>query len=852
MEKLYVSSKLIVHGENGKATIEESVTLTDGGHISVAGDVTELTIGELINEKEWDVEENWYTERNDFDILVAGEHSEAAKEAGGGNQYSEHVKITVENLVGDVLIKAVGVNGRDGANGKDSTNDTDATNGENGTDGGNCAIVEFTYRKADPNGIGSGNFHSAKGGRGGRGGNGGKSVQYGNGGTQGMRGSEGGKHGNGGSGGKNGKDGLIIIKYNDGGSTENKCEQTEDISTDRNELDSAGDMPTITERVVDFTNPKDLRVFIQKHGGAHVLKKFPKIWDGIMRARNGLDSNPDAQIEVRFGEMALVKSDELDSLDGGDPTAYYNLSGKIATPYISKSDTVPDCVYGDNGLDSSTPVPAFHMVDISVVDVGEQEIVYSDSFCGEGNMQSLEEYLSEGKPYEHLVNRALEVTADVTYFDSCGNVLGSSEFTKKENMITGNSNTRFVKQILLKAPHWKEGKTSGEVVFLYGRTGTELEPYKNWDYKDGHYLQNTRVGDTLRTIIPINGKICFQPVQNLTVKEAGVGSYVCGTKHLKRTFLDYFLGDDNHAVVAEHRTDIKLEDLGQALEKNKCVILDTNAQFATFNFKLPLPQGNKGTCEEDWNYNLNNVFLTGVGNKCYLYGVLPLELKVGNASTSDQTKTYNISIESINKLPKGHDKYFETRPDGSTLTVYLPPILIYWGCYARETLITLTDGTTKRADEIRVGDRLPSFGGKDLTVCDILRGDDPEIYKIVTECGNSIRVSCGHAMKVHCDSNPQGRKVIAAKLVKGDVLMTPTGNVTVASVTAEEYNDTVYNFVFEGEDAPNYIIANGFWSGDMYAQNKAEPRMLSAEEKEFAREFKEFAKLLNIKMNSAD
>ncbi len=201
--------------------------------------------------------------------------------------------------------------------------------------------------------------------------------------------------------------------------------------------------------------------------------------------------------------------------------------------------------------------------------------------------------------------------------------------------------------------------------------------------------------------------------------------------------------------------------------------------------------------------------------------------------------TYDKENKSVNK-------FCRTFPNIAKTNVYIPPTVMYSRCHAREVQIKMADGFVKRADEIRIGDRLSAFGGKNLTVADVVTGKESEMFKIETADGNSIRVSGGHAMKVYDEKNPHGRKVTARHLSKGDKLMTPYGTCDVSNVTVEPYNDMVYNFTFT-DTAPNYIEANGYWSGDFYAQNEKEKNssvQLSEESQALMAEFKELEKQL--------
>lgn len=166
-------------------------------------------------------------------------------------------------------------------------------------------------------------------------------------------------------------------------------------------------------------------------------------------------------------------------------------------------------------------------------------------------------------------------------------------------------------------------------------------------------------------------------------------------------------------------------------------------------------------------------------------------------------------------------------------------------CYAKETLIRMYDGRCVRAEHIRCGDKIIGFGGKVLTVSEIFKGYESEIYRIYTEDSDGIGVTGAHAMKVFDGQLSEGRRVFARELKVGDELMT-TGDIRkVVAVVVEKYDDIVYNFMFEGGNKSNYIEANGYWAGDFGAQNEGiQRRGLSEEEMAQIEELRRFAQSL--------
>lgn len=153
--------------------------------------------------------------------------------------------------------------------------------------------------------------------------------------------------------------------------------------------------------------------------------------------------------------------------------------------------------------------------------------------------------------------------------------------------------------------------------------------------------------------------------------------------------------------------------------------------------------------------------------------------------------------------------------------VDIQPITIYWGCFGRDVRIHLADQGEKPASEVNVGDRLLGQDNEVLIVNQVYTGYDTEIFEIVTQSGNTIRVSGGHPMMCH------GKMVRASRLNPGDCLNMANGTFDpVEQVSVVPYKDTVYNFTFEGREQGAYLIANGLYTGDLFMQNetKSEPQ----------------------------
>jgi DNA gyrase/topoisomerase IV subunit B len=75
-----------------------------------------------------------------------------------------------------------------------------------------------------------------------------------------------------------------------------------------------------------------------------------------------------------------------------------------------------------------------------------------------------------------------------------------------------------------------------------------------------------------------------------------------------------------------------------------------------------------------------------------------------------------------------------------------------FGCLSPDTPIIMWDGSTKRADEIKQGDKLIGDDGSDRTVLNITEGED-EMYKIDVEDGNTYTVNSQHILTLYFKNN---------------------------------------------------------------------------------------------------
>jgi hypothetical protein len=145
----------------------------------------------------------------------------------------------------------------------------------------------------------------------------------------------------------------------------------------------------------------------------------------------------------------------------------------------------------------------------------------------------------------------------------------------------------------------------------------------------------------------------------------------------------------------------------------------------------------------------------------------------------------------------------------SGATAYIEQILLQWGCFAMDTLITMADGSDKAICDIKIGEMVR----KDtdiFAVTNVYYGFEEKLVVIATSKGKRIRVTGTHPIVT------KNGNVRAIDLNASDLIKTLDGFESITDLYMENYNSKVYNLDF---DEPTMIIANGIYAGDFYLQN---------------------------------
>lgn len=843
-EKITIPTELKIENENQEFG---EIELKGEGYLKIIvnkdnPNFNTITIDRLINNKVNPLS-------NLYDICITTEDGKDAPSKsglnGGNAKDGGPFTIYVKDLVNNIKVHVEGGRGGKGGSGE-IINPKLGGNGGNGGNGGKAPDVSFYYgHEGKSSGI---PYQYSKieslGGIGGNGGNGAICPEpMGTGETSSTPFTTGGKNGDGGKAGNNGKKGSLVFH-----------DTTQAI------------------KPLNLNNEDEYKFFLDIFGGEDTLKKYPKIWSSIQKnhKKNSVNNSESNLKFITTGSSATlvhITSNKKNSKATDSAYVKFQINSVMNVVNMDQSDQ-------KGSEKTSLPTDCSRVIDI-IEDVNGVENIIKRFTLGfyKGNCNQISETFDTPEmTASSIANKYLKIRTSYMFTTKEGIIPAS--FTQNIKNATVNIDT-FYRKISLKEPHYHhDGKTSGNIRILYGRTPSQnLSEYTDSDYygnnEFGNFENNRDPLDGAlhsipTTILPIKGTIHFNNCTEGKIYGYEILDYVIWNENKKiMTFPKPMLSlsDDSRNMIVEMgvneiNPDNPSDDLAKHLYNADSFKLNVNPEndnFTTLDFDLHLRKDvdytQYGKC--DWISKINSSFYDDDNihaNTCNLLGSLRINVLYYKDGIADDdhkgSEEIDVSFQSISEDKLSNHQYYET--EDFYPTVYLPILIICWGCYAADTLIKTTKGC-KKACEIKRGDKIPVYSGKILTVSQIYIGDDKWICNIKTIDNKSIRVSGSHAMKLYCESNPDGKKISAGRIKKGDILMTPNGNVKVDSVETEAYNDKVYNFEFEEEKTPNYIEANGFWSGDFNAQNEVEKRELTSEQKEILEEMKQLAAELSQK-----
>ncbi|WP_244511137.1 Hint domain-containing protein [Magnetospirillum fulvum] len=126
----------------------------------------------------------------------------------------------------------------------------------------------------------------------------------------------------------------------------------------------------------------------------------------------------------------------------------------------------------------------------------------------------------------------------------------------------------------------------------------------------------------------------------------------------------------------------------------------------------------------------------------------------------------------------------------------LVPIQFVWGCVARGTEIRMEDGSTRRIETLRVGERVADGQGGSLRISEVWTGHEAKpLYRLVTASGAEVLLTEEHPV-------PTADGVVLARdLVPGMVVTTARGDEALCTVETVSHDGPVCNLDLLPDDA---------------------------------------------------
>lgn len=163
----------------------------------------------------------------------------------------------------------------------------------------------------------------------------------------------------------------------------------------------------------------------------------------------------------------------------------------------------------------------------------------------------------------------------------------------------------------------------------------------------------------------------------------------------------------------------------------------------------------------------------------------------------------------------------------------IPKIEFQWGCFAKETMIKMSDGSCKPIPEICAGEQVMTASGP-ATVTEVITGTEQRVTVITTYSGRTVRVSHDHPILTE-----SGWKT-ADRITAADTVRTEAGLEQIEALYTEAYNDKVFSLRTDGDGT---LIAGGIFAGDFGQQNKQEKPVKKPLD-ELQQEFDDLTKVL--------
>ncbi len=192
----------------------------------------------------------------------------------------------------------------------------------------------------------------------------------------------------------------------------------------------------------------------------------------------------------------------------------------------------------------------------------------------------------------------------------------------------------------------------------------------------------------------------------------------------------------------------------------------------------------------------DNSFLYGGGWTEYVFDYL-LDILITCRDRGGVSHVYRRQVTSL--------------PLESEYDTTISPISIMWGCVAENTAIRMEDGSEKKIQDVKIGDRIRTRDGS-AEVINIWKGEESNIIRLQTG-GKNLYLTGNHPVL-----SREGWKR-AENMAAADAAALADGGYAQVDAVEKEYRPvTVYNLSCEGGRADS-MIAEGVIVGNMEAQN---------------------------------
>ncbi|WP_020613361.1 Hint domain-containing protein [Sediminispirochaeta bajacaliforniensis] len=531
-------------------------------------------------------------------------------------------------------------------------------------------------------------------------------------------------------------------------------------------------------RVLDFSDPKDAKKVLDKLGGEDFLKKeYPKVYQSYLKT---------------VAKHKRVKKTEKEAADGLQSGAFAGAISIAASNNKVKKNQLDGT---EEGLISGATSVQGHTDWSRAIVSGHMKNLTQDTI-----IHTFFRKLSNENYYETVQHRDVK---DIASFGEqrIQNFIESTAILKEDGTMesleaysdefTTKGSASAVVYMNLKAPRSNVG--NNPIIMMYARSPDHGETV-DYNYPNNKIISGT---DSVKTIFPVKGTI---------------------------TFSDDFKPLRYSTKSSSHTPELQYKG------KGVCPYSYTQEQIAScFRISEDNPQVVEFELNEDWNHNLDISDYTSAHDAdiALLFSFFFTVQIAGFKKEQD----VGICIYSTNTLEMGQ-RYYESADDTN---LCLPYVYIKWGCFSKDTLVSMADGSLMAVTEIQQGAQVMSENGEILTVRDVVSGDEEELYCIRTKGQKLIRLSATHPLKttegpVRAQDLRPGMALLCQDGTEDEILF----NYTVP------YNDKVYSLITEGKG--QWLAANGIWAGDFDSQNNfvlsskgEEP--LSAEVQELTEEF---------------